>query len=84
MIAAKRAELLAARANLPKGEILKRPSDLLGAIVAGQLDVEAEAGTDSKGKHNAGLSPDEVLGNACEWRKCLPKSAYVQSSSWCK
>lgn len=67
MINTKRAELEQARSVLPKGEKLKAPSDILGAIVASQIDAEDEARlkSGSSGKQ-AGLAFDEIVANICK------------------
>lgn len=65
MVNGKRAELELAKAHLPAGEKLKAPSDILGAIVASQIDVEDEAKLKSGGIQ-AGLSFTEIIANMCE------------------
>jgi hypothetical protein len=65
MVASKRAELASIRATLPRGEKAKSPSDLLGALVGAQMDVEAEEKVKS-GQATAGLSDSEVIGNICK------------------
>lgn len=58
LIARRRKEIESERSNLPRGEKIKPPTDLLGALVASQLNAEASGGK--------GLSAEELLGNVCE------------------
>lgn len=66
MVNSKRAELERVRSLLPAGEKPKAPSDILGAIVASQIDVEDDAKLRS-GDKKAGLSFDEIIANICEY-----------------
>ena len=70
LIARRKSQLSVERNNLPKGEKVKPPTDLLGALVAGQLDAE------SSGDKSSGLTPEELLGNVCEYMylHVVPKS----------
>jgi hypothetical protein len=63
MVSAKRTQLEGERAYLPQGEKAKRPTDLLGALVAGQMSAEEE---DSRLTAKGGLTEEEVIGNVCE------------------
>lgn len=65
MVNSKRSELESAKRHLPTGEKIKPPSDILGAIVASQIDVEDEAKLRS-GDKQAGLSFEEIIANICE------------------
>lgn len=65
MVNTKRAEIEATRALAPAGEKVKPPSDILGAIVASQIDIEDEALL-NKGDKKVGLSFDEIIANICE------------------
>jgi hypothetical protein len=64
MVAAKRSELSSIQSALPRGEKLKPPTDLLGALVASQMDVEAEESLVA-GNAGAGLKDSEIIGNIC-------------------
>ena len=63
MVNSKRSEIEISRSHLPVGEKMKAPSDILGAIVASQIDVEDEAQLKSSGDKKAGLSYDEIIAN---------------------
>jgi hypothetical protein len=65
MVNTKRTEIEVTRALLPTGEKAKPPSDILGAIVASQIDVEDEAML-NHGDKKAGLSFDEIIANICK------------------
>lgn len=65
LIARRQGEIGIEKASLPKGEKIKPPSDLLGALVAAQLDVE-DANKLKSGEIQQGLTPEELLGNVCE------------------
>lgn len=68
MIANKREELEAIEADLPAGEKMKPPTDLLGAIVASQMKVEEEARAET-GSKVAGLTAEETVGSVCEYTR---------------
>ncbi|RXK36383.1 hypothetical protein M231_06349 [Tremella mesenterica] len=64
MIATRRDALQAEQAGLGPQEKIKPPSDLLGAIVASQMDIEAEEkARGGKGTSKAGLTSEEQMGN---------------------
>lgn len=65
MVNTKRTEIELTRALAPAGEKVKPPSDILGAIVASQIDVEDESML-ARGDRKAGLSFDEIIANICE------------------
>ncbi|ORY34740.1 cytochrome P450 [Naematelia encephala] len=57
MIASRQAKLTAEHAALDKNEKVKPPTDLLGALVASQIDVQRDQGMEK------GLSESEIVGN---------------------
>lgn len=69
LIANRGAEIQAERSGLGKGEKIRPPTDVLGAIVASQMDIEEEAKLSAGQQVNAGLTPSEIIGNVCE--SCL-------------
>jgi hypothetical protein len=64
MVNMKRAEIEKVRLHSPAGEKIAPPSDILGAIVASQIDVEHEAAMVT-GDQKAGLSFQEIIANIC-------------------
>jgi hypothetical protein len=58
--------------HAPMGEKLKPPTDLLGALVASQMDVEAEESLVT-GNKGSGLKDSEIIGNICEWHGHEPQ-----------
>jgi hypothetical protein len=66
MIAYRGAALQAETNTLTKGDKIKPPSDVLGAIVASQMDVVAESKLKAGEKVQAGLTPEEIVGNVCK------------------
>jgi hypothetical protein len=54
------------RLHSPVGEKVKPPRDILGAIVASQIDREDEAKL-SSGDQKVGLSFDEIVASICEY-----------------
>jgi hypothetical protein len=69
MAAGRRAELQHEQAGLQAGEKIKPPMDILGALVASQMDVEAEekVADGGMGGNIAGLTDKEIIGNICEF-----------------
>lgn len=66
MLKDRRDRLTLERASLPMGEKTKPPHDILGALVASQMEVENEAKLDKGEVKIAGLTDKEILGNTCE------------------
>ena len=66
MVDSKRTEIELTRSHLPKGQPMKPPKDILGAIVASQMDVEYESRL-KNGDKKAGLSYDEIIANICKY-----------------
>lgn len=64
MVNTKRSEIEKIRIHSPAGEKLTPPSDILGAIVASQIDVEDEAAV-TNGNRSAGLTFQEIIANIC-------------------
>jgi hypothetical protein len=64
MVNMKRAEIEKVRLHSPPGEKIAPPTDILGAIVASQIDVEHEAAM-VNGDQKAGLSFQEIIANIC-------------------
>jgi hypothetical protein len=65
LIARRQGEIALEKAALPRGEKITPPTDLLGALVAAQIDVE-DAAKLKTGEIQKGLTPEELLGNVCE------------------
>lgn len=86
MIASRGATLQAETNILTKGDKIKPPSDVLGAIVASQMDVVAESKLKAGEKVQAGLTPEEIVGNVCMSNLLVSSRFYadVQGSSLCK
>lgn len=64
MVNTKRSEIEKIRIHPPAGEKLTPPSDILGAIVASQIDSEDEAAV-TNGNRSAGLTFQEIIANIC-------------------
>ena len=64
MVNTKRTEIEKVRIHSPVGEKFAPPSDILGAIVASQIDVEDEAAI-TNGNRSAGLTFQEIIANIC-------------------
>ena len=64
MIASRRETIAAQRDAHGTDEKVPAQQDILGALVATQMQVEDEARL--TGQKGAGLRPDEVFGNACQ------------------
>jgi hypothetical protein len=64
MVRTKRSEIERIRIHSPAGEKVTPPSDILGAIVASQIDVEDEAAV-VNGNRQAGLTFQEIIANIC-------------------
>ena len=62
----RRENLNVERASLPTGEKLKAPSDLIGALIASQMEVEDEAMLGKSEAKIVGLTDMEIIGNTCE------------------
>lgn len=59
LITRRRQELTIESVALPKGEKIRPPADLLGAMVASNLEHE-------RNKDGQGLTAEELVGNVCE------------------
>jgi hypothetical protein len=70
MLKARRDQLNNERAYLPAGEKVKGPADILGALVASQMEVEGQARLGKGEGKIVGLTDKEVFGNACESGVC--------------
>lgn len=70
MVNSKRTEIESTRSHLPKGEQMRTPKDILGAIVASQIDVEDESRLEN-GDKKVGLSYDEIIANICTYPKYM-------------
>jgi hypothetical protein len=68
MLQSRRDKLNEERASLARGEKIKPPSDLIGALVASQMEAEAEALLGTSEAKIVGLTNKEIIGNACQPR----------------
>lgn len=66
MLKTRREELNHEREVLPAGEKVKAPTDILGALVASQMEVEDEARMGKGEGKIVGLTDKEVFGNTCK------------------
>ena len=62
----RRENLNVERASLPTREKIKAPSDLIGALIASQIEVEDEAMLGKSEAKIVGLTDKEIIGNTCE------------------
>ena len=67
-------------ATFAPGEEPKPPQDILGAIVASQMDAEDEARLNKGDEKVAGLTNKELIGNVCESRHGLPYPPLADNS----
>lgn len=88
MLKFRRAQLTIQRNGLPAGEKLQPPKDILGALVASQMEAEDEAKLGKGEGKIAGLTDKEIIGNTCELQYHLSlvlasSLQYQKSSSSC-
>ena len=77
MVNTKRSEIERIRLHSPAGEKMAPPSDILGAIVASQIDVENEAVV-VNGDKKAGLSFQEIIANICTFATICQRVTAVE------